>query len=358
MSLFFACAPGLEPELLIESRALGFAGATVVPGGVEAAGDWAEARRANLHLRTATRVLVRVAEFRALHLAQLDKRARKIDWAGFLRPDQPLRVEATCRKSRIYHAGAAAQRVERALTETLGAPLAKDAALVIKLRIDDDLCTISVDTTGEALHKRGHKQAVGKAPLRETVAAGFLMRLGFDGTQTIMDPMCGSGTIPIEAAEIAAGLAPGRSRGFAMDGLALATTMPALPAARALTPHFHGSDRDQGVIGAARDNAQRAGLADACRFQRLALSDCPRPDGPAGIVLTNPPWGLRVGERKPLFALYGSFGQVMRERFAGWRVAVIAPDAGLVKATGLDLSPLGPSVDMGGVKLSLFASAP
>lgn len=357
MSLFFACAPGLETELLTEATRLGFGAPTLVPGGVTAQGDLAEAARANRHLRVATRVLLRVAEFRAMHLAQLDKRAHKLDWAALLRPDQPVRVEATCRKSKIYHAGAAAQRVERAITDSIGAPLTKDTALVIKLRIEDDLCTISIDTTGEALHKRGHKQAVGKAPLRETVAAGFLMRLGFDGSQTLVDPMCGSGTLVIEAAEIAAGLVAGRGRGFAMDGLAqtLAAGAP-LPAPRAVALRFYGSDRDQGVIAHAQQNAARAGVSDACQFERFALSDRACPPGPAGIVLTNPPWGLRVGERKPLFALYGALGQVMRERFAGWRVAIIAPDAGLVKATGLDLSPLGPSVDMGGVKLSLYTT--
>src|SRR5690606_22371413 len=113
-----------------------------------------------LTLRGPARVLARIDDFRAPHLAQLDKRARKIDWASVLRPEVPVRVEASCKRSRIYHAGAAAQRIETAIAQELGAPIAKDAELVVKARIENDLCTISIDTTGDALHKRGHKQAV------------------------------------------------------------------------------------------------------------------------------------------------------------------------------------------------------
>ena len=362
MELFFACAPGHEALLADEARGLGFDAVTPGAGGVAAQGGWAEARRANLHLRIATRVLVRVAEFRAMHLAQLDKRARKIEWAAFLRADVPVRVEAACRASRIYHAKAAAQRVETAIAETLGAPLSAEAPVTVKLRIDDDLCTISVDTTGESLHKRGHKQAVGKAPLRETFAAAFLAQMGFDGTQALVDPMCGSGTLVIEAAERAAGLAPGRARDFALDHLAVDAPPLRLPAPRDPGLRFFGSDRDQGVIGHARANAERAGVGALCRFERMAVSDCDAPElgpelGPdvgSGIVLTNPPWGTRIGERKPLFALYGAFGEVMRARFRGWQVGLIAPDAGLVKATGLGLEPAGAPVDLGGIRVTLY----
>lgn len=356
MEMFFACTPGHEPLLAAEARALDFQGVAEVPGGVTAQGDWAEVRRANVALRIAGRVLVRVAEFRAMHLAQLDKRARKVDWAAVLRPDVPIRVDATCRKSRIYHAGAAAQRVAKAITETLGAPVSDSAEIVVKLRIDDDLCTLSIDTTGEALHKRGAKQAVGKAPLRETLAAAFLRQIGFDGTQTLVDPMCGSGTLVLEAAEIAAGLWPGRARGFAMDRLAVSAPPPALSAPRDPGTRFYGSDRDQGAVAAALANAERAGVAPWCRFERCAISDRMAPPGPPGIVLTNPPWGTRIGARKPLFALYGSFGEVMRTRFQGWAIGLIAPDAGLVKATGLPFQPAGAPVDMGGIKVTLFVA--
>ena len=204
--IYAVTAPGLEALLAEEAREAGFTVTATTPGGVTLTGGWPEVWRANLCLRGATRILARVAEFRALHLAQLDKRARKLPWADWLRPDIPVRVEATCRKSRIYHHRAAAQRVARAITETLGARPGDDG-ITVKLRIEDDLATLSLDTSGPSLHKRGLKQAVNKAPMRETLAALFLRAAGYRGTEPVVDPMCGSGTFVIEAAEIALGLA-------------------------------------------------------------------------------------------------------------------------------------------------------
>lgn len=359
LDLFLAAPPGLEAVTADEARAAGFRAVASIPGGVTLKGGWPEVWRAHLDLRTPNRVLVRLGSFRALHLAQLDKRARKFPWSETLRPDVPLRVEATTRASRIWHAGAAAQRIERALVEELGATLAPDAPLAIKARIEDDLVTISLDATGEALHKRGYKTDTAKAPLRETLAASFLRQAGFDGTGAVVDPMCGSGTLVIEAAMMAANLAPGRLRGFAFQQLAsfdpvawarlLARPLPPAPEAR-----FFGFDRDDGAIRASLANAGRAGVSGFTAFRRQPVSDLAPPVPAPGLVITNPPWGARIGERKLLFALYGRFGQVLAERFPGWRVAVIAPDAGLVKAMGLGLEAAGPPVDIGGVKASLW----
>ena len=275
--IFLAGTPGLEGELLVEAEARGFAGAVRVPGGVTCRGDWPEVMRANLELRGATRVLARIGSFRAMHLAQLDKRARKFPWADILRPDVPVRVEATCAKSRIYHAGAAAKRVEAAIREELGAEISADAELRLKVRIDDDLCAFSIDTSGEPLHKRGHKEAVGKAPMRETLASLFLRQCGYDGVEPVLDPMCGSGTFVIEAAEIAAGLNPGRTRRFAFE--LLANHDPALWAdmragGAPITPanRCHGSDRDAGAIRMARANAERAGVDGFTDFAMHAMN--------------------------------------------------------------------------------------
>lgn len=356
LSIFLVAAPGLETDLLAEARALGFAGITPLPGGVQISGGWPEVARANLTLRTATRVLARIAEFRVMHLAQLDKRARKVDWAQVLRADVPVRVEAVCHASKIYHHKAAAQRIATAIAETLGAPEGEGVA--IKARIDDDLCTISLDTSGESLHKRGHKEAVGKAPLRETVAAAVLARMGFDGSQTVVDPMCGSGTFVIEAAEIAAGLQPGRGREFAFQKLAVVPKLASGPAQKAPQVRFFGSDRDQGAIAGASANAARAGVGDWCRFERRAISDLTPPDGLApGMVLINPPWGARIGDRKLLFGLYGATGRVLAERFKGWQVGIVCPDAGLAKATGLPLAPEGPPMDLGGTRVILWRAS-
>jgi putative N6-adenine-specific DNA methylase len=350
--VFLVGLPGLEDALEAEALAVGFAGVRRVQGGVEIDGGLAEAARANMVLRTAVRVLWRVASFRAMHLAQLDKRARKVSWLDWLSPDVPVKVEAVCRASKIYHDKAAAQRIGKAISDD-GIRIAPEADIVVKARIEDDLCTISLDTTGEALHRREHKQYVGKAPLRETMAAGFLWRMGFDGSQALVDPMCGSGTIPLEAAEIAAGLVPGRGRSFAFEAMIGGQRPDIATPVRAPNVRFFGYDRDAGAIRGAGENAVRAGVSDWCHFACQPLSEFAPPEGPPGIVLVNPPYGARIGSRKPLFALYATLGQVLAERFAGWRVGVVTTDDGLAKAVGLQLSPSEP-VAHGGLKVRLW----
>ncbi|MCI2400636.1 class I SAM-dependent RNA methyltransferase [Aliiroseovarius subalbicans] len=362
--IFLVATPGLERVLVDEARAAGFQGATPCPGGVTFRGSWPDVWRANLTLRGATRVLARIGEFRAFHLAQLDKRARKFPWGDTLRPDLPVRVEVTTnRKSKIYHAGAATQRIETALREAHGIQIDKAAAITVKCRIDDNLCTFSLDTSGESLHKRGHKEAVGKAPMRETLASLFLRDCGFTGDEPVLDPMCGSGTFVIEAAEIAAGLLPGRSRGFAFQQLANfdADAWEALrqaPPTQTPENRFYGSDRNTGAIDMATKNAARAGVGEFCTFHHSAVADIAPPDGPPGLVMVNPPYGARIGNRNLLFALYGTLGKVLQERFSGWRVGIVTSDAGLAKATKLPFLPLGASVPHGGLSVRLYKTGP
>lgn len=360
LEIFLSGTPGLEPLLRDEAVALGFASPQVVPGGVTFEGDWSEVWRANLMLRGAGRVLARVARFRAMHLAQLDKRARKLDWSGLLRADVPYRVEAICRKSRIYHAGAATERVSKAIADALGQTPVDKGGLVVRVRIEDDLCEISLDTSGEALHKRGHKQAVGKAPMRETFAALFLRSCGYTGTEPVIDPMCGSGTFVIEAAEQAMGLAPGRARSFGFEDLASfdadrwAEIKAMVPAARSTDNRFNGFDRDAGAIANATANSERADVAEVTSFTHQAVADLTPPKGPPGLVIVNPPYGARIGNRNLLFALYGTFGTVLKERFSGWRVGIVTSDKGLARATGLHFRQVSAPIPHGGLKIQLF----
>ncbi len=359
--IYLVATPGLEAPLLAEAQEAGF-DAAPADGGVVFNGTWPDVWRANLVLRGATRVLARIGSFRAMHLAQLDKRARKFPWGDFLRSDVPCRVEATCRRSRIYHAGAATQRIERAIAETLGAPIDPTAAVVVKLRIEDDLCTFSLDTTGESLHKRGHKVAVNKAPMRETMAAMFLRECGYAGQEPVLDPMCGSGTFVIEAAEIALGLQPGRTRDFAFQHLAGfdAKAWQGIRTAGGMGTtdlRFYGSDRDRGAIDMSRQNAARAGVAEITTFEAKPISEITPPEGPKGLVIINPPYGARIGNKKPLMGLHAAMGQVLRERFTGWRVGMITSDAALARATGLPFEPPGPIVAHGGLKVRLFRTS-
>ena len=362
--IFLVAAPGTETALRDEARELGFVSPKILPGGVTVQGSWAEVWRANLCLRRAARVLARIGEIRAFHLAQLDKRARKFPWGNVLRPDVPVKVEvSTNRKSKIYHAGAAIQRFEKAITEELGAPISAEAEVRIKVRIDDNLCSISVDTSGEALHKRDHKPAVGKAPMRENLAAVFLHQCGYDGSEPVVDPMCGSGTFVIEAAEIAMGLIPGRSRSFAFEQLAnfddeAWQQMRGAGQAAETDLRFYGSDRNAGVVEAAATNAERAGVDGCTIFTHQAVSDLTPPDGPPGLVIVNPPYGARIGNKKLLYALYGALGKTLSARFSGWRVGIVTSEAGLAKATDLPFLPTGAAVAHGGIKIRLFQTAP
>ncbi len=361
--IFLVAPPGLENVVADEARERGFVGVTQQPGGVTVRGDWPEVWRANLQLRTPVRVLARFASFRAMHLAQLDKRSRKIDWAALLPRGVTVKVEATCRKSKIYHDRAAADRVKTALKDTVGAVIDQEAELVIKLRIEDDLCTFSIDTSGESLHKRGHKERVNKAPMRENLAAAFLRQMGYDGTQAVLDPMCGSGTFVIEAAEMAMGLYPGRSRGFAFQTLRNydAKAFEAMKAAvqpDKVSVQFYGSDRDTGAIHMSTANAEKAGVASLTEFRHAAVSDLQRPDCAPGIVIVNPPYGGRIGNKKQLFALYGALGKTLSERFKGWRAGIITTDGGLAKATGLPFLPTTPPVPHGGMRITLHQTDP
>ncbi|WP_050603812.1 class I SAM-dependent RNA methyltransferase [Ruegeria sp. 6PALISEP08] len=363
LDIFLIATPGLENPLCAEAQSCGFAEAKAVRGGVTCRGSWSEVWRANLTLRGANKVLVRLGSFPAVHLAQLDKRARKFPWGDFLRTDVPVKVEATSRKSRIYHAGAARQRIERAISEVLGAPISPEADLRVLLRIEKDICTLSIDSSGELLHKRGHKEAIAKAPMRETMAAMFLRECEFTGDEPVLDPMCGSGTFVLEAAEIALGLMPGRSRRFAFENLAEFDhdqwqKMRESNTAQECSLTFHGSDRNSGAVGAATANAERAGVGAMTRFLQRSVSDIKPPEGPAGLVIVNPPYGARIGDEKRLRSVYGTLGKVLTGRFQGWRVGIVTSAPALARATRLPLLQPGPVVDHGGTKIRLYKTDP
>jgi putative N6-adenine-specific DNA methylase len=362
--IFLATAPGLEEVLCAEVRSKGFNSARAVPGGVTVRGGWPEVWRANLWIRGAGRVLAVLASFRVLHLEELKARARQVPWGEVLRPDVPFRVEATCAKSRIWHSGAAAERLEAAIREALGAPSGPEAPVLVRVRIEHDQCTLAVDTSGEPLHKRGYKEAVGKAPMRETLASLLLRQCGFDGTEPVVDPMCGSGTFVIEAAEIAARLNPGRARRFAFEELA---TFDAAQWARMRgvesrrTPpasvRFYGSDRDAGAIAMAQANAERAGVAELVEIRQCTVSDVVAPEGPPGLVIINPPYGTRLGDAKKLLPLYRALGQTLLTRFPRWRVGLVTSEPALARATGLPFLPPAAPVPHGGLRVTLFQTA-
>lgn len=357
--IFLATSPGLEDMLYAEVKLKGFRQPKAVPGGVTLRGGWPEVWRANLWIRGASRVLARVGQFRAEYLNQLEVRAKEVPWGELLRADIPFRVDVSCSTSRIYHSGAAAERIAKAITETLGTSSSDTASVVVRARIENNFCTLSLDTSGDLLHRRGHKEAVNRAPMRETMASLFLRKCGYNGQEPVLDPMCGSGTFVIEAAEISARLNPGRSRHFAFEHFATFDPeaweqMRTVKSQRDPEFHFYGSDRDAGAITMSRANAERAGVTAYTTFAQAIVSDILPPAGPPGLVILNAPYGTRIGDKTKLSALYRAFGQRMLEHFKGWRVGIITTETSLAHATGLPFLPTGTPIPHGGLKVFLF----
>jgi putative N6-adenine-specific DNA methylase len=374
LNVFVVCAPGLEPVTAQEVTGLGLAGA-VEPGGVSLKATLADVARFNRALRTASRVLVRLGmPFMARDFAALEQRAGQLPWERFLTPGQPVHVRATSHRSRLYHTNAVAERVLRGLTARLGqaaplAPFDDDHAAetqLIVVRIAADRCTVSVDSSGPGLWRRGYRLATAKAPLRETLAAALVLTSDWDRVSPLVDPFCGSGTIAIEAALLAAGIAPNAARRFAFEhwpsvndtrdgtettgdgGLKTAGHVRLPPSSTRL----FGFDRDAGAIEAARANAERAGVAGWITFARQSISDLAVPPGP-GWIVTNPPYGARVSPGHDLRNLYARFGAVVAERAGNWAVTLLTPDPKLASITHLRLSQFL-STDNGGLPVGLF----
>ncbi|HEY8154499.1 MAG TPA: class I SAM-dependent RNA methyltransferase [Myxococcota bacterium] len=362
--LFAVCAPGLEPFTADELRALVVGEVRPEPGGVAFRGGLQVVARANLMLRTATRVLLRLGEFHARDFEQLRKRASRLSFEDCIAPGRAVRISVTCSRSRLRHTGAVAERVHLAIADRLGVevPVAgpEDAGhQLVLVRLAHDRCTLSLDSSGALLHQRGWRKVAGKAPLRETLAAALLLASGWDGASPLADPFCGSGTIPIEAALLARKLAPGRGRRFAfMDwpGYDAARGARILAEAEAgaldTAPPIQASDRDAGAIEVARANAGAAGVAMDIAFACRAISDFEPPPG-TGWIVCNPPYGVRLRGGGDLRDLYARFGAVLRRRCPGWRVALLGADARLLRASELPLEPRA-SWRNGGLAVEVF----
>ncbi len=351
---FAVVAPGLEEVARREVEALADARDVVaVPGGVEWAGPPASGYRANLWLRIATRVLARAGEVEAREFGKLRRRAAGLPWAAFVPPGAAIALRASTSRCRLYHTGALAEAAALAIGDAVAGVrvAARDAEpdVTVLLRGENDRFTFSVDASGERLHRRGARVDVGAAPLRETLAAGLLALAEWRPDVPLVDPMCGAGTIVLEAAAQALGRAPGltlspdepaaevqapAARAFAIDGWPLfasergasaALVAEARAAAReALPAPIAGSDRDPRAIERARSNAARAGLDGHVDLACRDAGDA-RPPAPAGLVIANPPYGHRLGDPRAAGRTYRELGRVLASHFRGWRAAIVCP---------------------------------
>jgi 23S rRNA (guanine2445-N2)-methyltransferase / 23S rRNA (guanine2069-N7)-methyltransferase len=347
MTAFFAsCPKGMEYLLRDELVALG-AGAREVLAGVQFEGELKHAYLACLHSRIASRVLLPLAEFDAADPDALYAGVQAVDWSRHFAPDASLAIDASVAQSAITHSHYATLRVKDAIVdqcrERFG--MRPDIALErpairLNLRLHRDRATLSLDLSGAPLHRRGWRRDQGEAPLKENLAAAMLLRARWPEIYAqggaLLDPMCGSGTLLIEGALMAADVAAGLQRdhfGFlAWRGhdAALWQVLHDEAQARAqqglrdLRACFFGSDAAPLMIEVAKKNAQSAGVAGFVQLQRHDVAHMQRPSGyETGLLITNPPYGERMGERNELPGLYRTLGTRLREDFAGWRAAVL-----------------------------------
>lgn len=376
LDCFAIAAPGLEALVLSEARALGLP-AELEPGGggVSWRGDLRSVLLANIGLRIASRVVVRLARFEARSFAELERHGRQVPWASVVSPSGPVRFRVTCKKSKLYHSDAVAQRLADAIIRSVPGvrvdvaggseedAAAADQSQLFVVRLLRDECTVSADSSGELLHRRGYRQATAKAPLRETLAAALLAASGWDGDAPVVDPLCGSGTIPIEAALEARGVPAGAARSFAAErwpgvsrtlGSRIRTEL-AERSSSPRAPSIVGSDRDAGAIAAATANADRAGVGSAVQFGVRSLSAASFPAGSRGWVVSNPPYGVRVGDADRVRDLWAQLGNVLRERAPGWRVALLSPDPGLERQLRMPMKLVAQTTN-GGIPVRLVVA--
>jgi putative N6-adenine-specific DNA methylase len=351
LDIFVICAPGLEAVTGAEMLRLGIKPEKSEAGGVSCRGSIQDVMKLNLWLRTASRVVVRVAEFHASTFHELERRAAKIEWNRFLEEKSTVSFRVTCRKSKLYHSDAVAERLTKSVgTQIKGVRFEADdeskdddstvSAQQFIVRLFRDELTISIDSSGELLHRRGYRLATAKAPIRETLAAAMLLAAEWNGAQPLLDPLCGSGTLPIEAALIAKGIAPGRNRdfafmkwrGFERRGWQLILADADKKASKTIAAHIMASDRDAGAVKAALENAKRAGVeAEVAISQKSmteAISDAAGIGG--GLLITNPPYGKRVGEAADPRDLYASLGKSARTHLPGWSLVLVSNENRLI----------------------------
>ncbi|MGA9750443.1 MAG: THUMP domain-containing protein [Acidobacteriota bacterium] len=350
MQILVTVAKGLEGVVREELRSLGLKPEEAGPGVVGFGGSMADAYRANLWLRAARRVLLPLGSFEVKSGEDLYAGALALPWHRALSAGRTFAVEASVRDSAITHSGYAALKVKDAVADALRERLGsrpdvdrRNPDVQVVVHLAGGTCTVSLDSSGGPLHKRGYRERSVAAPLNETLAAGMLLLMGYDGSAPFADPFCGSGTICVEAALIATRTAPGllRKRPFGFQRWAgfeeriwKRQVEEARSSVRPAPSPIAGGDDDASAIRAAQANAEAAGVSRCVQFRRADLSGFRPPAGP-GLLITNPPYGDHAGAGEDLAPLYQSLGDVLKQRFAGWRAAVLTGNTALAKRVGL-----------------------
>ncbi len=350
---FATTSKGLEDVLAGEIADLGGEEISVATGGVGFSGDPALGPRANLWLRTANRVLLQLAEFPAVTPDDLYGGVAAVPWHEMFSVRRTIAVDATVRDSGIVHSHFAAQKTKDAVVDRFRAAVGSrpdvdpaGAEVRINVRLVGDECTLSLDLSGESLNRRGYRADPSEASLRETLAAGMVLLAGWDGRVPLVDPACGAGTIPIEAALIATNTAPGLVRKeFAFRNLADFDRKAwdlLLSEARGRVDErwrgrIEGSDLSRAAIRAARENAGRAGVAGRIAFDVRDVRDL-APEGPPGIIICNPPYGVRISAGTGEDSFYRAMGDALKNRCRGWTAYLLSGNADATRTLKLKAS--------------------
>jgi putative N6-adenine-specific DNA methylase len=348
---FATCGRGIEPVLADELRALGSLHVEPARGGVHFQGDRALLYQANLWLRTAIRVLWPILEVQVASPDELYEAVRSLDWSHFMTPRHTLAVDCNVRDSHITHSKYAALRVKDAICDQFldrhgqRPSVDVDEPMVgLNLHIYRDQAVLSLESSGESLHKRGYRPIQTRAPLNEALAAALVLLTGWRGERPFADPLCGSGTLAIEAAWIALRRPPGLTRKrFGFQGwmdydVQLWTSLrdeARRGVGRALPAPILASDVRGDAVSFAINNARAAGIGHLLRFDKRDVRDFQPPEGPPGVLLCNPPYGERIGEEKDLRGLYRLLGEVFPQRCPGWTAYVFTGNPRLAAAIGL-----------------------
>ena len=351
LACFAVVTPGLEAVAAAELTALTAHDVEAQEGGVRFTASVEALFRINLRSRTATRILLRLAEFKALSFPELYNKAGRVAWERYIGPDSRLELRAACHRSRLLHSGRAEQAVCDAIRERLakhGVELSDGGEgfrQQVLVRIEENCCTLSLDSSGDRLDRRGYRLASGMAPLRETIAAGILKWLDWRADEPLLTPMCGSGTFAIEAALMAWQVPANLGRDFAFlywPAFREKDWQRVLARAEAMrrdTPlQIYASDIDAGIVNQARRNAVSAGVSEGMHFAQLDARRLAIPSGveQPGVIVCNPPYGDRV--KGDVHGLYRSLGLLFKAKFAGWRMAVVVPDRGCEQAMGVPVT--------------------
>jgi len=335
--------------LLQELKGFHIENPAVTPGGVAFSGTWETCYRANLWSRIASRVLWRTGEFEYRNEKDLYDAAKGIDWPRYFSVQKKIRVNVTAQKSPLKSLEFATLKVKDAVCDRFrdkvgSRPDVDRAAPDVRIHVflEESKGLFYLDTSGEALFKRGWRMDIAEAPIRENLAAGIIMLSGWKFDQPLLDPMCGGGTLLSEAAAMARGRAPGAKRDFAFQKLNNFSAggwekIKNEKTIQPVEPRLYGSDIDPEALQAARRNLGAAGVERWVKLEQADVLERAAPEG-AGVLVANPPYGERIGSAEDLAALYPKLGDALKKRFAGWNCFFFTADLRLPKLIRLQPS--------------------